>query len=170
MEFRKLYAAQEAELRAKEIAKASLAAAPRRVMLDSRILRAAQQAERDMQIAREEFEKEEKEKQWNTMYIGYNEEELKPREKCVCSVKEGIFYIPDKPRKKPELLNGTTEGAAGGTSRPQVQEVRPTRRPNADEGENTHFFFGSLYEMVERDQKNFTHWKWVGDRWEGRDI
>ncbi|CAM6095382.1 unnamed protein product [Calypogeia fissa] len=200
MEFRKLYAAQEAELRvqerakerasepgvmmgfrpefrklhapqeAKGRAKAGLAAAPRRVMLDSRILRAARQAERDMQIAREEFEKEEKEKQWNTMYIGYNEEELKPREKCVCTVKEGIFYIPDKPRKKPELLNGTTEGAEGGTSKPQVQEVRPTRRPNADEGENNHFFFGSLYEMVERDQKNFTHWKWVGDRWEGRDI
>ncbi|CAM6095384.1 unnamed protein product [Calypogeia fissa] len=143
MEFRKLYAALEAELTAKERAKASLA---RRVMLDSQILRAvARQAERNMEIAREEFEKEEKEKQWNTMYIiGYNEEELK--------------------RKMP-----TPEEIFDGVG-PQVQDVRPTRRPNADEGENNHFFFGSLYEMVERDQKNFTHWIWVGDRWEGSDI
>ncbi|CAM6096113.1 unnamed protein product [Calypogeia fissa] len=110
-------------------------------MMEFRKLYAAREAESSMETARDEYE-EELGKGTGWTFAIMRKKGNPAKEKWICSVREGIFHIPDKPPKK-QFLNGTTSGdAAGATSRlPQQQEVRPQRRANVDEGEQPRFLW-----------------------------
>ncbi|CAM6090098.1 unnamed protein product [Calypogeia fissa] len=104
-----------------KVLKAKERAAEPGAMMEFRKLYAAREAESSMETAREEYE-EELGKGTGWTFAIMRKKGNPAKEKWVCSVREGIFHIPDKPPKN-QFLNGTTSGdAAGATSRlPQQQ-------------------------------------------------